>query len=127
MNEDTFFWHGGSTVGHDALLIRSCETVIKNLQKITLPLLVMHGEDDEYENPKGAKALFDGAVSEDKLFISYPKALHHLLIEVEKIKLGVFEKTLEWMSRHLSNDQTLQKPSETSIKRFFSKWKNAVK
>jgi acylglycerol lipase len=101
MNDDNIFWHGGSTVGHDALLIRSCENAIKNLSKITLPILVLQGEDDEYENPKGAKALFDGAVSEDKLFVSYPKALHHLLIEVETIKLDVFKKTLEWMSRHV--------------------------
>ena len=108
MNDDNLFWHGGSTVEHDALLLRSCESVIKNLFKITLPILVLKGEDDEYENPNGAKALFDGAVSEDKLFISYPKALHHLLIEVEKIKLDVFDKTLEWMSRHLLNEPTLQ-------------------
>ena len=109
MKDDRLLWHGESTVGHDALLIRSCEIAFKKLVKISLPILVLHGEDDEYENPKGAKAMFDRVVSEDKRFISYPKALHHLLIEIDQIKLDVFAKTLEWMSRHFLNGSTLKR------------------
>ena len=98
------FWYGGTKGGHDGLLISSCEVAIKNLYTITLPILVLQGEKDEYENPEGAKAMFEGVASEVKEFVTYPKALHHLLILHDDVKLDVFNKPLEWMSRRLSNE-----------------------
>ena len=102
IKKDNLFWHGGTTSGHDGLLISSCEVATDNLFKITIPLLVFQGEKDEYENPEGAKMMFEEVASVDKDFITYPEACHHLLIELEEVKLDVFNKTLQWMSQRLS-------------------------
>jgi len=47
--------------------------------KVTLPLLILHAEEDNLCDIEGSKMLFKKAKSKDKNLISFPNAAHNLV------------------------------------------------
>lgn len=65
---------------------------------ITLPTLVMHGDDDHLAEPEATKRLFASLGSADKELVMWPGARHELFNEVEQ--LDVRERVLTWLEAH---------------------------
>ena len=75
------------------------ELVQSRIANLTLPLLVLHGEDDPIVAVSGSKSIAERAGSEDKTLTVYPGLLHEILNEPEKDK--VIDDIIGWLNQHL--------------------------
>ncbi|MBO9518270.1 MAG: lysophospholipase [Porphyrobacter sp.] len=62
-----------------AALVRAGDRFEKEFDKITLPVLIMHGTADKATRPDGSQEFFDHAGSADKQLILYQDYYHDLL------------------------------------------------
>ena len=73
--------------------------MMKHLQavnRITLPIIILHGEADSLVSPEGAQLFFDKVGSEDKTLKIYPGLYHEVFKEPEKDQvLGDIETWLD--------------------------------
>ncbi len=65
---------------------------------LTLPLLVIHGEDDKLTPISGAHAIYNVASSTDKTLKTYPNLRHELINEVERET--VLNDIVGWIEAH---------------------------
>lgn len=97
---DPLVHHGKMSVRKVRELFRSMHDVQARAGEITLPLLIMHGDQDVMTAPAGSVFL-DGAVgSADKTLILYPGLYHEILNEPEQDE--VMGTMLRWCEDHLS-------------------------
>jgi acylglycerol lipase len=68
--------------------------------RLTAPLLVLHGSDDQIADIRAARRLFDQATTADKTFREYPGAFHELFAEVAAIRDRVFGDIVHWLRAH---------------------------
>ncbi len=66
--------------------------------KLTMPLLIQHGEQDVLAPPHGSEELFEKAPSTDKARIVYAGMYHEIYNEVDRAK--VLGDLTEWMEVH---------------------------
>ncbi|KAK1286651.1 hypothetical protein QJS10_CPB20g00865 [Acorus calamus] len=79
------------------LLMVSLE-VEKNLSKVSLPFLIIHGGDDMVINPSVSQSLYDSALSTDKTFKLYPGMWHALTFGESKENIDlVFSDIVSWL------------------------------
>jgi acylglycerol lipase len=67
-----------------AELARADEMLGKSFERITLPLLILHGTADKVTKPSGSKEFYDKAGSGDKTLKLYEGHFHDLLADVGK-------------------------------------------
>jgi alpha-beta hydrolase superfamily lysophospholipase len=67
---------GRATVRWATEGLDTIERIRAGLRDVSMPLLVIHGEDDPLNHVDGARALFEAASHEDKTLRIYPKTLH---------------------------------------------------
>lgn len=58
------------------------DDVLKRAGNMKMPILVMHGSDDQLCNPEGSKAFFEKCGSEDKTLKIYPGFYHEIFNEL---------------------------------------------
>ncbi|KAL3679901.1 hypothetical protein R1sor_022857 [Riccia sorocarpa] len=80
-------------------ILRICSFLMKNLEKITTPFLVMHGSDDQVTDPEGSRELYSRASSSHKSIQIYDGLLHDLLFEYEKD--DIIQDIIEWLDSRL--------------------------
>uniref|UniRef100_A0A1J3GMP6 Caffeoylshikimate esterase n=1 Tax=Noccaea caerulescens TaxID=107243 RepID=A0A1J3GMP6_NOCCA len=70
----------------------------KNLQQVSIPFIVLHGEDDKVTDKSISKMLYELALSSDKTFKLYPNMWHALLYgeTPENIEI-VFGDIINWL------------------------------
>ncbi|PIN03166.1 Lysophospholipase [Handroanthus impetiginosus] len=72
--------------------------VEKRLEEVSLPFIVLHGEDDKVTDPSVSKLLYQSAGSTDKTFKLYPGMWHSLLCGDLPENLDiVFSDTIKWL------------------------------
>ncbi|GJN17235.1 hypothetical protein PR202_gb04286 [Eleusine coracana subsp. coracana] len=69
----------------------------KNLQEVSLPFLVLHGEDDIVAHPSGSKLLHERASSRDKTLKLYSGMWHVLMGERPEDVERVFADVISWL------------------------------
>ena len=67
-----------------AELVRADELLKKNFQKITLPLLILHGTADKVTKPHGSQEFYEKTGSSDKTLKLYEGHFHDLLADIGK-------------------------------------------
>lgn len=76
-------------------------TSLKNsLQKISLPLFIMHGSKDTMTSPKGSSLLFTRCASTDKKLELYEGLYHEILNEPEQAL--VISDIISWLNTQLT-------------------------
>ncbi|KAJ7278593.1 hypothetical protein O6H91_05G113600 [Diphasiastrum complanatum] len=76
----------------------------QNLEKVTIPFLVMHGTDDVVTDPQSSQVLFDKASSKDKSLKFYEGAYHSLIQgEPDETKNAVLRDMREWVDQRTEN------------------------
>ncbi|KAK3012526.1 hypothetical protein RJ639_009099, partial [Escallonia herrerae] len=60
-------------------LLRTTQAIENQLEKVSLPLLILHGKADRVTDPSVSKALYEKANSSDKKLNLYDDAYHSLL------------------------------------------------
>ncbi|XP_062212226.1 uncharacterized protein LOC133913178 [Phragmites australis] len=77
-------------------ILRLTSYLQQHLHRIAVPMLVLHGADDQVTDPEGSRALYEQSSSLDKSIKLYDGLLHDLLIEPEKEK--VMNDIVAWLS-----------------------------
>ncbi|KAL8522341.1 hypothetical protein ACS0TY_012475 [Phlomoides rotata] len=73
---------GKPRVGTMREIVRQCEYVQNNFDKVTIPFLTLHGMDDGVTCPSGSKMVYEMAKSEDKTLKLY-EGMYHSLVQGE--------------------------------------------
>ncbi|XP_057809590.1 caffeoylshikimate esterase-like [Salvia miltiorrhiza] len=82
-------------------LLRTTKEIEEKLEKVSLPLLILHGKEDKVTDPSVSKALYEKANSRDKKLNLYDGAYHALLEgEPDEMILGVFGDIISWLDQH---------------------------
>ena len=71
-------------------------------EEITLPLLLIHGDQDSLAAPSGSQYLFDHCRSTDKTIRLYEGLFHEIFNEPERAM--VLGEVTDWIEAHMSND-----------------------
>jgi len=98
-DEDPLVYHQAITARTGYEILRMMGEVEKKMPTFDLPILILHGTDDQLINPKGSDLLFGKISSQDKTLTKYPGLYHELLNEFEKEQ--IMEEILIWIERRL--------------------------
>lgn len=96
---DPLVYRGKATARLLAEIVRGAKRGLARAKEITLPMMILHGEDDRLATPDGSEALFDKISSGDKTLIIYPELYHEIFLEDERYE--VFGDMEEWLEKHL--------------------------
>lgn len=69
-----------------------------NAQKITLPILIMHGEGDTIAPPSGTNIMYEKVGSTDKAKKLWPEMHHEIMNEIGYE--DVLQTIVEWFDKH---------------------------
>jgi acylglycerol lipase len=95
---DPLNYRGKTRVRTGAELLATVEKVKRDLGRVTVPLLVMHGSEDRLTSPTTSKTLSDRVGSTDVTVKLYDGFYHELHNEPEKET--VFTDILRWLKEH---------------------------
>ncbi|EFJ16244.1 hypothetical protein SELMODRAFT_155184 [Selaginella moellendorffii] len=94
-------YKGKPRVGTMRNLARMCEYLQKNVEKIEMPLLALHGTSDVVAETEGSRILYDKAKSQDKTIKIYEDYYHSLLQgEPEEARAVVYGDIKQWLDDH---------------------------
>ena len=81
-------------------ILRTADRVLKNAEKISLPMLILHGGDDKMASPSGSEKLYAGISSSDKTLKIYPGLYHEIFLEPEK--LDIYATIHTWLEQKIT-------------------------
>lgn len=99
MNEDPLIHDETQPSITVAALQRADERLTKEIPTIALPVLILHGTEDEATLPKGSQFFYDHARSKDKTLKLYEGHYHDLLADVDKE--GVLGDIVGWIEARI--------------------------
>lgn len=91
-------------------LLQAAGDARRRLEELTLPLLVMHGEEDRFVLPSGSSELFRRARSADKTLKLWPGCRHEVFNEPEQGEVIAY--LLEWLDRRTETEGRVGGPVE---------------
>jgi len=97
---DPLVYHGPVYARTGAELIRASKRIYANMEKLKLPVLIMHGTADRLTDMEGSKELERRAGTEEKRLELYNGLYHELVNEPEQKQ--VMGDMLEWMEKRMS-------------------------
>ncbi|XP_010693140.2 caffeoylshikimate esterase [Beta vulgaris subsp. vulgaris] len=105
------YWYTGRLrlkTAHELLNVSN--DLEKRLNEVTLPFIVLHGEDDKVTDPEVSKLLYESAASFDKTFKLYPGMWHALTFgELPENINTVFNDIIGWLDeRTRGNNSRLE-------------------
>jgi acylglycerol lipase len=84
LNNDPLIAHEVQPTRTVAALVRADERLEKEFQRITLPVMILHGKSDKVTKASGSQQFFDRAGSQDKTLKLYEGYVHDLLNDIGK-------------------------------------------
>lgn len=96
--------HGKMTARKVAELFVGMDLIQRFANRITLPMLILHGEADPMTSVEGSRFLHQRIGSKDNTLKIYPKLLHEIFNETEREQ--VLKDILDWCDDHLQDDGT---------------------
>jgi acylglycerol lipase len=84
MNNDPLIKGESQPAETAAEMIRADQMLEKCFDRITIPVLIMHGTEDKATRPDGSRFFYDNAGSSDKTLKLYEGHYHDLLNDVDK-------------------------------------------
>jgi acylglycerol lipase len=80
-------------------ILRLSSYLLRRLTNVSIPLLVLHGSDDQVTDPKGSQELYDQASTKHKNIILYDGLLHDILFEPQKEEIT--QDIIRWLDQRL--------------------------
>lgn len=81
--EDPLVHNGKVTARLGAEVMKAIESVNERASEISLPLMLVHGEDDILVEPSASRMLYESVSSESKTLKIYPDLYHEIFNEPE--------------------------------------------
>ena len=97
---DPLVYTGPLRIRTGSEILRITSYLQRNLERVTIPFLVMHGTKDQVTDPFASQDLYRYAASEHKSLKLYDGYLHDLLFEPEWV--DVAQDIIDWMD-HMFN------------------------
>ena len=80
------------------VFINGIKYLQKNITNLTVPILYLHGSDDQIVPKESSQYLYEHVGSKDKKIIIYEEMYHEILNEIDKKQ--VYNDILEWLTEH---------------------------
>jgi len=96
---DPLVFHDKTTARLSAELLKTMMQVDQDMEKITVPMVIVQGSEDKLANPQGAKTLYAQAGSMDKTLKIYDGLFHEVFNEPEKAL--VLSEVASWLEAHV--------------------------
>ena len=96
---DPLVHHGKLTARLIAEMMAAMNETLDHAGEVTLPLLIMHGEDDLLTSPAGSREFYARTAADDKTLKLYPGLYHEIFNEPEKE--AVLSDMTDWLEAHL--------------------------
>lgn len=100
-DNDPLRFHGSMCLATGRSLIQASLQLEASLDKVKVPLLVVHGDADEIVPLEGSKLLLQKAQSADKHLQVYPGMLHAPFCELPETRAVVEQLVLDWLRARL--------------------------
>ncbi|KAJ0243614.1 Alpha/beta-Hydrolases superfamily protein [Hirschfeldia incana] len=82
-------------------MLRTTQEIEQQLEKVCLPILILHGEADRVTDLSVSRELYEKAKSSDKKIVVYKDAYHSLLEgEPDEVILRVLSDIISWLDDH---------------------------
>ncbi|XP_004307458.1 PREDICTED: caffeoylshikimate esterase-like [Fragaria vesca subsp. vesca] len=103
VRENPYCYKGRPRLQTGTELLRVSTELEQRLQEVTLPFLILHGEEDKVTDKSASKQLYEVASSYDKTLKLYPEMWHGLLYgePLENIEV-VFSDMINWLDKRCS-------------------------
>ena len=98
IGKDPLVYHRGAPVGTAAGLIGATQRIWAGLDRLTLPILAMHGTKDKLTSPAGSRELVARAPSTDATLRLYEGFMHDLLHETDGARVAADIQA--WLDAH---------------------------
>lgn len=95
---DPLVFHDRFPVRTGAEILRAAKRIQTDAERITLPMLIMHGTGDYVTDPQGSRMLVARAHSTDKTLRLYSGLYHEIFSEPERQQ--VLDDLLAWLDGH---------------------------
>eukprot|EP00270_Netrium_digitus_P008854 TRINITY_DN2672_c0_g1_i1.p1 TRINITY_DN2672_c0_g1~~TRINITY_DN2672_c0_g1_i1.p1 ORF type:complete len:339 (+),score=70.34 TRINITY_DN2672_c0_g1_i1:57-1019(+) len=95
---------GKPRLGFSLQLLNVTQQITENMEKVTVPFLIIHGAKDVITDPESSKELHRRAASSDKTLKLYPESFHTLLTgEPDDTSDVIWQDVLDWLHTHAAN------------------------
>ncbi|MDJ0837648.1 MAG: alpha/beta hydrolase [Acidobacteriota bacterium] len=94
--QDPFVYHGRVMNRTGWELNRSMNNMPKIMPKVSLPILIMHGDEDRITHPDGSRMLYEKAASKDKQLKIFPGGYHELFND--RCSEEALDTALDWLA-----------------------------
>ena len=74
---------------------------------MSVPFLILHGEEDTVCSIKGSKKLMEEAQVRDKTLRTFPGAWHNLFRELPDVRQEAVNSTVHWLIEHIPTVEIL--------------------
>ncbi|EGD83612.1 monoglyceride lipase [Salpingoeca rosetta] len=112
---DPLVYHGKMRACFAMAVLAACEDLEKRVDKITAPLLVLHGEDDKITSMVASRFLVDNAGSKDKKLVTFPEHRHNLLHELPEASEKIHTMIVEWLDKHVDPSAAPSSAAEAQV------------
>jgi alpha-beta hydrolase superfamily lysophospholipase len=96
---DPLVFHEKTPARLGAEFLKAMLHVTANVDKISLPFIVLQGDEDKLVDPAGAQMLYDKASSKDKTIKVYEGLHHEVFNEPERAR--VLNDMENWLAAHV--------------------------
>jgi alpha-beta hydrolase superfamily lysophospholipase len=79
--QDPLIYHGKIRARTGAEILKTMQKLPKQIDRIKIPILVLHGSADRLADPEGSRMLYEGVASEDKTLKLYKGFFHEIFNE----------------------------------------------
>ncbi len=98
-DEDLLVFRGKLSARLAIELILNMHKIEQQVELIYLPMLILHGEEDQLALPEGSRIIFKRSSSIDKTLKIYPGYFHEVLNEPGQLKVLVDIE--DWLQKHV--------------------------
>ncbi|GAB5493469.1 MAG: monoacylglycerol lipase [Phototrophicaceae bacterium] len=95
---DPLFYKGWTKSSLAKYILDTGEMIQERASEITMPILIMHGEDDALTPISGSHFMYEHVSSSDKTLKTWANMLHEILNEVERE--AVLKTITDWLAKH---------------------------
>lgn len=100
-DRDPLYYRGGIPARTAAELFAAAQHIQDHAERLTLPLLFIHGTADGLTEPGGSEACYGRARSTDKTLALFPDLYHETFNEPEKAR--VLDEITAWLDEHMED------------------------
>lgn len=97
-DNDPLFYKGWTKTSSAKYILDTGEMIQSRASEITMPILIMHGEDDALTPISGSYFMYEHVSSSDKTLKTWANMLHEILNEVERE--AVLKTVTDWLAKH---------------------------